>query len=122
MPDKPTNLRERMFDFVCNVVLFCRALSSEPGVVRQIAWQLADAATSAGSNLEEAKAAYSRREFAVKNCIALKEAREARLWLRIIKACDLAPATENEPLLQEAGELVGILTATVRTARQPQSM
>ncbi len=81
-----------------------------------------DAATSVAANVEEAKAAYSRREFAVKNCIALKEAREARLWLRIIKACDLAPATENEPLLQEAGELVGILTATVRTARQPQSM
>ena len=36
MPDKPTNLRERVFDFVCNVVLFCRALSTEPGVVRQI--------------------------------------------------------------------------------------
>ena len=36
VPDKPTNLRERVFDFVCNVVLFCRALSTEPGVVRQI--------------------------------------------------------------------------------------
>jgi len=37
------------------VVIFCRELSKEPGVDRQIAWQLAAAATSVGSNLEEAK-------------------------------------------------------------------
>jgi four helix bundle protein len=63
---KPTDLRARAFEFSCDVVLFCCELSKESGVVRQIAWQLADAATSAGANLEEAKAAYSRREFASK--------------------------------------------------------
>jgi len=72
MSDKRTDLRERLFEFVCSVVLFCRELSKEPGVVRQISWQLADAVTSAGSNLEEAKAAYSRRDFASKNSISLR--------------------------------------------------
>jgi hypothetical protein len=51
----PTDLRDRVFEFVCAIVLFCRELSKEPGVDRQIAWQLAAAATSVGSNLEEAK-------------------------------------------------------------------
>ena len=61
-----SDLRERVFRFACDIVTFSRELSAEPGVVRNIAWQLADAATSVAANYEGAKAAYSRREFAVK--------------------------------------------------------
>src|SRR5436190_24099551 len=99
---KPLDLAERTFQFACEIVQFCRRISVEPGVVRQIAWQLADAGTSVAANYEEAKGAYSRREFAVKNCIVLKEARESRLWLRIVLACDLAPAADAQPLYDEA--------------------
>ena len=75
--EKPRDLSERTFRFACDVVNFCRKLSAEPGVVRQISWQLADAGTSIAANYEEAKGSYSRREFAAKNAIVLKEAREA---------------------------------------------
>ena len=117
-PVHPSDLRERTFGFARDIVVFCRELSAEPGVVRNIAWQLADAGTSVAANYEEAKAAYSRREFAVKNCIVLKEARESRLWLRIIITCRLG-GNEHEAarLHQEAEELVGIFTAGVRKLR-----
>ena len=88
-------------------------------IVRQIAWQLADAGTSVAANYEEAKGSYSRREFAAKNCIVLKEARESRLWLRIILSCGLASIPETQPLYDEANELVGIFTTGVRTLRNP---
>jgi hypothetical protein len=53
MPSQhPSDLRERVFEFACAVVVFSRALSQEPGVNREIAWQLAAAATSVGSNLD----------------------------------------------------------------------
>jgi len=68
--DKRLDLRERAFEFSCDTVTFCCDLSKNPGVVREIAWQLAAAAGSAGANLEEARAAYSRREFAAKNSIS----------------------------------------------------
>ena len=61
--------------------------------------------------------AYSHREFASKNSIVLKEAREARYWLRLIAAQQLAPLEEVEPLLAEADELVAIFIATVRSAK-----
>ncbi|HMD35358.1 MAG TPA: four helix bundle protein [Vicinamibacterales bacterium] len=92
----PSDLAERAFRFACDIVTFTRELSAEPGVVRNIAWQLSDAGTSVAANYEEAKAAYSRREFAVTNCISLKEATR---------------------LLQEAEELVAIFTTIVRKAR-----
>jgi four helix bundle protein len=113
----PTELRQRVFAFVCRVVLFSRELSKEPGTVRQIAWQLAGAATSTGANLEEAKAAYSRRDFAAKNAIALKEMRETLYWLRVIDACELARKEIVQPLVIEADELVAMLTAGMKRLR-----
>ena len=113
----PSDLRERVFEFVCRVVLFCRELSKASGVDRQIAWQLAAAATSVGSNLEEAKAAYSRRDFAAKNAISLKEIREALYWLRVIERCSLAPEGAVSPLLAEAHELTAMLTAGMKRLR-----
>src|SRR5439155_16621018 len=103
MPDKPPrDLGERTFNFACEVVRYCRELSKEAGVVRNIAWQLSDAGTSAAANYQEAKAAYSRREFAAKNSIVLKELRESKLWLRVIVTCELGPLNEPRKLLQEA--------------------
>ena len=113
MPDKPPyDLAERTFRFACAIVRFTRKLSQEPGVVRMIAGRLPDAGTSVAANYEEAKGAYSRRDFAAKNSIVLKEARESRLWLRVILEEHLAPAAEVLPLLDEANQLVAIFTAS----------
>ena len=73
MDDQPPwDIRERAFRFACDIVRFCLNFGKKPGC-RRIADQLLDAGTSVGANSEEAKSAYSRREFAVKNCIALKK-------------------------------------------------
>ncbi len=118
----PFDLGERTFIFACDVVRFCRKLSAEPGVVRQIAWQLADAGTSIAAHYAEAKGSYSRREFAAKNAIVLKEARETRLWLRLIVACKLTNDVEEaQHLHKESDELVGIFTVSVRRLRLPQT-
>src|SRR5437764_13351683 len=114
------DLAERTFRFACDIVQFCRKLSAQPGVVRNIAWQLADAGTSVAANYEEAKASYSRREYAAKNAIVLKEARESRLWLRVILACKITEDAEARRLYAESNELGGIFTASVRRLREPQ--
>jgi four helix bundle protein len=117
MAGKPRDLCERTFLFACDTVALCRILSREPGVPRQISGQLLRAGTSVGANAEEAKAAYSRREFVHKNSIVLKEARETHFWLRVIATHTLGPRNLVEPLLQEANELVAIYTATVKRSR-----
>jgi four helix bundle protein len=113
----PFDLAERTFRFACAIVRFCRKLALEPGVSRHIAWQLADAGTSIAANYEEAKAAYSRRDFTAKSSIVLKEARESRMWLRLIEAEHLAPVDEVRPLLNDANELVAIFTTSVKRLR-----
>ena len=100
--------------FACSVVNYARESSKEPGVVRHIAWQLSDAATSAAANYHEAKAAYSRKEFAVKNGIVLKELREADLWLRIVISCRIGSSEPAVALQAESNQLVAIFTASMR--------
>jgi len=118
MPDKPPRyLAERTFNFACDVVRYCRELSKEPGVVRHIAWQLADAATSAAANYQEAKAAYSRKEFAAKNSICLKELRESDLWLRVVLTCELGPRERAARLQSESNEMAAIFTTSMRWLR-----
>lgn len=121
MVDKPRDLCERTFLFSCDIVAFCLVLSRTPGAHRQIAGQLLRSGTSVGANAEEAKAAYTRREFAFKNGIVLREARESRFWLRIIAANKLAPSEGVTPLIDEANQLVAIYTVTVKRAKQPRS-
>ena len=115
--NKPVDLAERTFLFACAIVRFCRKLATEPGVTRHIALQLSDAGTSIAANYEEAKAAYSRRDFTAKSSIVLKKARESRLWLRVIAANNLARIEDVAPLLNESNELVAIFTASVKRLR-----
>ena len=118
MPNTPPrDLGDRTFNFACDVVTYCRELSKEAGVVRNIAWQLSDAATSAAANYQEARAAYSRKEFALKTSVSLKELRESDLWLRVVLACDLGPREAPTRLQVESNELVAIFTASMRRLR-----
>jgi four helix bundle protein len=109
----------RTFDFACGIVRLCRQLSANPGISRQIAGQLLRAGTSIGANAEEAKAAYTRREFACKYALVLREARETHCWLRLIAVSRLARGDALETLPAEANELVAILTVAARKARTP---
>jgi four helix bundle protein len=119
LPTKPRDLCDRTLLFARDIVQFCRALAPKSDACRQIARQLLRSGTAVGANAEEAKAAYTRREFACKNAIVLREARESRFWLRLIIASALASEDVVTPLLNEANELVAIYTVTVKRAKQP---
>jgi four helix bundle protein len=104
------DLTQRTFRFASDIYDYCAELSRVPGPARQIAWQLFDAATSVGANREEAKGAYSRREFAAKTGIVLKECREANFWLRLADAKSLGNKNQRLRLLRESNELIAIFT------------
>jgi four helix bundle protein len=110
----PQDFRERAFRFTCRLFDFCEDLARTPGPCRTIANQLFDAGSSIGANLEESKAAYSRRDLAAKNSISLRESRESKYWLRVAQAKSLGRNDLREWLLQESDEFVAMLTVSVR--------
>lgn len=113
------NLQRRTFHFASRIIRLCRVLSSSPGISRQLGAQLVRSGTSVGANYEEAKAAHTRREFACKMSLVLREARETHYWLRLISASGLMPPEDLREVVAEADELVAIFTTAVRKAKQP---
>src|SRR2546427_11683623 len=79
--------------------------------------QLLRAGTSVGANYRSACRARSRREFIAKMGIVEEEADETAFWLELLDECGLAPARRLVPLSREAGELLAITVASIRTAR-----
>ncbi len=112
VPAKVFDIRERSFAFSVRIVKLCKVLHKNSDVGHLVVNQLLDAGTSVGANLEEAKAGQSKRDFVHKNSIALKEAREARYWLRLIAATsefDLKMKEEISDLSNEASEIANIV-------------
>ncbi len=85
-------------------------------LAQHVSIQLFRAATSAGANYSEACGAESRKDFAHKLQIVVKELREAQYWLQLIAAAEMIPVKRMEGLLREAGELTAICVASSETA------
>ncbi len=74
--------------------------------------------TSVGAHMQEARAAESRADFIHKMQMALKEAREAKYWLSLIRLADVLPVETMQSLIQESSELVAIPSQSVLTAKR----
>ena len=114
---KGSELRERVFAFACAVLELHRVIYRREPSLRSSSFQAANAANSIGANLEEADAAQSRPDFISKCTISLKEAREARYWLRILNHL-LGGSYQIAPLVNEATEIVAILTTIVKKTKE----
>ena len=112
------DLQEWTFNFARRVVNLCQILDKTPGVSRTLANQLLRSGTSIGANVEEAQAGQSRRDFINKPSIARKEARETHYWLRLVAATELIPEPSLTELLDEANQLVAILTTVIRRTKE----
>lgn len=109
-------LQKRCFDFSCAVI------SAYPRVghddASRIIWrQLLKAATSSTFNLEEADAASSEADFVAKMRIALREAKEAHVAIRLIERCRLVDHDAASQCTDEANQLASIFHAIVKNKR-----
>jgi len=109
------DIQQRTFEFGVRVVkLVGKFPRSVAGI--EIGRQLVRAGTSVGSNMEEADAGVSRKDFVNHVRIARKEARESRFWLRMVGPGGLLVDPEVELLTKEADELVRILSGIITSA------
>jgi four helix bundle protein len=81
--------------------------------------QLLRSGTSVAANYRAACRARSKREFVAKLCIAVEEADETVFWLELLLESGLVSRHKLSALMEEAGELLAILSASRRTAKSP---
>ncbi len=120
-PMSAVDINERSFLFACRILELSEKLQKAGAVARQAAPQLLRSGTSIGANLEEAVGGQTKPDFITKVCIALKEAREAKYWLRLLHVRHLLQDENLAPDIQEADEIIAILTAIVKRARASPS-
>ena len=81
---KDEELAERLLDFAVRVINLVGKLPGN-SVGNHIGLQLLRCGTSPGANYEEARGAESAADFVHKPGIVLKELKESRYWLKLIK-------------------------------------
>src|SRR5436309_1753910 len=112
------DIRDRSFQFACDVVGFCEKLEEGKRVGRLMVPQLLACSMSFAAMLEEARAAESDKDFISKCSIGLNECRESWTRLRVCVTCKLGPPAEARELVQEGNELIAIVTAIIRNKRR----
>jgi four helix bundle protein len=105
-------IQEKCFAFALEIIRLYQQLVAEREFV--LSKQLLRSGTSIGANVEEATAAQSRKDFLSKMSIASKESRETQYWLRLLQHSQLT-TVDVAPTLENANELVRILTAIVKS-------
>ena len=112
------DIRDRAFAFACRVVKFCQNLYEAGGVGRMMVPQLLSCSLSFATMLEEARGGESKADFISKCSISLKECRESWTRLRVCESCRIGPATGARELVDEANQLISIVTAITRNTRR----
>jgi four helix bundle protein len=110
----PTRKKSR--EFALSIISLYQQMRDEREFV--ISKQLLRCGTSIGANVEEAIAAESRRDFLHKMAIASKEARETVYWLGLLDESHLVADLDVSSHLEQAQELVRLLTSIVKTTRE----
>ncbi len=111
------DLEERLIDFAVLIIQISECLP-KARVGNHIAGQLVRSGTSPAPNYGEAQSAESRSDFIHKMKLSLKELRETRVWLLMIRKADLmTPVSKLDPLIDENNQLISIFVTSIKTAR-----
>ena len=115
---QPRKITERAFEFAVRIVKLCDVLDKKPGVGRVLMSQILRAGTSVVANIEEAQGGQSKADFISKMAIALKEARESHVRLRIVAAASVVSEKKLASIIQEVEELKLIMGAIIVSAKR----
>jgi four helix bundle protein len=101
--DKPVDTYVRSYRLAIEAIGLVRKLPKDPAA-EVVSDQLIRSITSVGANLQEAKAASSKRDYINFFTHALKSANESKFWLGMMRDTGLAVKVEVEPVLSELAE------------------
>jgi len=110
-------LKKRTKQFGLRIIRLVESLPNTQ-TARVICNQLLRSGTSVGANYRAACRGRSKAEFIAKAGISIEEADESLYWMEILIEAGLVPENHLSDLMKEGDELVAILTASVKTARE----
>ncbi len=116
MPKSKYDLEERTALFSENLIDFCKNIKHNT-ITTPLISQIVRSGTSIDANYCEADEASSKKDFINKICIAIKETKETKYWLRIIAHTVPEQKDIARMLWREAQELNLIFASIIRSSR-----
>ena len=111
------NLEERLLEFSARIIRLVDALPNTRAA-NHLAGQILRSGTSPYGNHGEVEAAESCKDFVHKLKVCLKELKETRRWLRLVKQSKMLPEKNMVLILAESEELIRIFFASIRTTEK----
>jgi four helix bundle protein len=116
MEDKKYDLEDRLVEYGCRMIDVVEALPSTRAG-NYIAGQLIKCSLSPAFNYGEVQAAESRSDFIHKLGVVLKELKECRTALKIIRRKEMIkPIKRIDKISKETEELIAIIAKSIETA------
>ncbi len=109
------DIEERTFNFAVRVIKMVLQLPNNVAAWK-LGGQVIGSATSINSNVVQARAGISKKDFINHMRIALKEAKETKRWLEMIVAVGLAEKQRMELLIKENEEIICILVTIIKNS------
>ncbi len=109
------DIEERTFNFAVRVIKMVLQLPNNAAAWK-LGGQVIGSATSINSNVVQARAGISKKDFINHMRIALKEAKETKRWLEMIVAVGLAEKQRMELLIKENEEIICILVTIIKNS------
>jgi four helix bundle protein len=110
-------MMDRTKNFALRVIRLVSKLPKNQ-VARVIGGQLLRSGTSVGANFREASRCATKKHFTSTMVIALREAEETLYWLELLVESQIMKPELLADLRSECNELVAILAASVKKARE----
>ena len=80
--------------------------------------QLLRSGTSIGANINESQEAQSKNDFISKSPISLKEARETKYWIELLKETDYLTKNETDSVLNDLVEIIKLLISIIKSTKE----
>ena len=114
-------MKQRTKLFALGIIQLVESLPKER-TTEVLGRQLLRSGTSVGSNYRSACRAKSIADFISKMSIVEEEADESLYWMELLIEVGIEVNMKMETLMKEAGELLAITVASIKTARKSKNL
>lgn len=109
-------LVEKSFQFAVRVIKLYKYLIDDKKEY-VLSKQLLRSGTSVGANINEAQEAQSKNDFISKLSISLKEARESKYRIELLKETEYLTEKEADSIIEDLIEVLKLLTSIIKSTK-----
>lgn len=117
IPTKKYDLEDRIVEFAANTALFYQDLPKD-AIGNYYGNQLLRSGGSAALNFGEVQGTNSDKDYINKASLSLKELKESRVNLKILKKLDFGNGIRRNNLLDEAEQLIKIIATIIKNKKE----